>query len=102
MDKGATYQLGYFVFKVVVQNLRGHYEQIFDVFSSHCRCLESEGNIFLALEFLYSIKANFSLVFHVQLVSYQEEDDIGFALVHNFVVPRTQIVESLKTSDIVR
>lgn len=58
-------------------------------------------DVLLPFKLLNAIQADFASVFHVKLVANEEKDDVWFALVHHFIVPRVQIVERLQSRDIV-
>lgn len=98
----STYELCDFVLKVVVQNLTCLYEKVFDILARHGRGLEGVEDALLLLELFYTFMADFAFVLHVKFVAHQEQDDLGLALVHHFVVPRRQVVESFQTRDVVR
>lgn len=61
-----------------------------------------EVDVLLLFELFDSVQADLALVLHVYFVAYQEQDYVGLALIHYFVVPRVQVVECLKPGDIVR
>lgn len=97
-----TYHLLYFVFEIIIQDLTGHDEQVFDILARARRGFEAKHYAMLPLELLDPILTDFSLFLEVFLVAHQEQDDFRFALLHDFVVPRLQIVERIQPSNVVR
>eukprot|EP00355_Strombidium_rassoulzadegani_P010082 CAMPEP_0168618664 /NCGR_PEP_ID=MMETSP0449_2-20121227/6189_1 /TAXON_ID=1082188 /ORGANISM="Strombidium rassoulzadegani, Strain ras09" /LENGTH=161 /DNA_ID=CAMNT_0008659547 /DNA_START=281 /DNA_END=766 /DNA_ORIENTATION=- len=85
----------------MVEDLGGGDKQLFDVLARLGRGLKAKHDALFALEVLHAVLSHLPLLLQVLLVAHEEDDDVGFALGHDLLVPRIEALEGLQPRDVV-
>lgn len=96
-----TYLLCNSILIVVIQYFGCKNEQIFYVFASLCRRLETEKDAAISLELFDSIRCDLALLLLIFFISNKEKYHVRLTLRHHFIIPCRQIIECFQACYIV-